>query len=348
VSSGRHNTPAAGRRWAIVGVLLAVLAVIVVLTPYSKRVNGSGSWHCTVSAKLVPSCGVLWGVATNPNTNPQLSKVESSVGRKFNIVYRFQDLDDQLPTPDERQLAAQGQTLHITIDAAIYAEPNRLVTWQEVAQGDFDSNLTAQAKGLAALHVPIFVTFEHEPDQLLRSPKGGPADYIAAWRHVHDLFEQAGATNLVWVWVVTGYAPNFTLAGQMWPGNGYVDWISWEAYNNAGCTAGSVDPTASRTFSASMTPFLTWLQQNGPAAGIDITKPMMISEAGSMVFSKQPDLTAQWYAKIPSVLRRYPQIRAITLWDRPGPSACRYQFDDVSSVLSAVSKAGLTGSILGP
>ena len=94
----------------------------------------------------------------------------------------------------------------------------------------------------------------------------------------------------MWVWVVTGYAPNFTLAGQMWPGNGYVDWISWEAYNNAGCTAGAIDPTASRTFSASMTPFLTWLQQNGPAAGIDLTKPMMISEAGSVIFSGQPEL----------------------------------------------------------
>jgi hypothetical protein len=74
----------------------------------------------------------------------------------------------------------------------------------------------------------------------------------------------------------------------------------------------------------------------------------MISEAGSVIFSGQPDLTAQWYAKIPSVLRRYPQIRAITLWDRPGPSVCRYQFDDVPSVLAAVTKAGLTGSILGP
>ena len=27
-----------------------------------------------------------------------------------------------------------------------------------------------------------------------------PGEYVAAWRHVHDIFTAVGATNVSWVW----------------------------------------------------------------------------------------------------------------------------------------------------
>lgn len=61
-----------------------------------------------------------------------------------------------------------------------------------------------------------------------------PADYAAAWRHIHTIFESEGVTNVEWVW-----SPNFrSNPDEAWnaiplyyPGNDYVDWIGLSGYN---------------------------------------------------------------------------------------------------------------------
>jgi beta-mannanase len=62
---------------------------------------------------------------------------------------------------------------------------------------------------------------------------GNPTGYVAAWRHIHDLFTQVGATNVEWVW-----CPNVWWTGSLatdpgayYPGDGYVDWLGLDGYN---------------------------------------------------------------------------------------------------------------------
>ena len=55
--------------------------------------------------------------------------------------------------------------------------------------------------------------------------------FIAVWRHVHDLFASVGATNVEWVW-----SPNVSFAGStplhlLYPGDAYVDWVGVDGYN---------------------------------------------------------------------------------------------------------------------
>jgi hypothetical protein len=240
---------------------------------------------------------------------------------------------------DERALVADGRVLHLTIAPTIFA-PHELVTWREITAGTFDRRLTAQARGVAALGVPVFVTFDHESDRPDRAARGTPADFVAAWRHVHDLYVRARADNAVWVWVVTGYPPFFATAGRIWPGNRYVDWISWEAYNVSGCSNGTVTAAQYKSFAGVALPFYRWVHTVGARYGIDAGKPMMISEAGSVIYRDSAKRTAQWYAGIPSVLARYRQIKAVTLWDRPGNGACGYRFDDAPDVLASIGRAG--------
>lgn len=63
--------------------------------------------------------------------------------------------------------------------------------------------------------------------------KNTPADYVAAWRHIHRIFTAAGAANVLWVW-----CPNQDLYGRMsslarlYPGSGYVDWTCMDGYNS--------------------------------------------------------------------------------------------------------------------
>jgi hypothetical protein len=56
--------------------------------------------------------------------------------------------------------------------------------------------------------------------------------FVAAWRHVHDIFTAVGATNATWVW-----CPNIDLSGSLiplgkvYPGDDYVDWTALDGFN---------------------------------------------------------------------------------------------------------------------
>jgi len=340
-------------RLARVGVMCSALALVASCnsapadrvarsSSFSLASTSASPWSCPVSDKLVPACGALWGVTTPAPNSADLERLEREVGRSFNFVYRFHDINDVIPTQDERRLVDEGKILHITIESRDFADPDRTsVPWASVARGDFDSHLIAQAKGIASLKVPVYLTFDHEPDQQPKTALGTGADYIRAWRHVYNLFLRAGATNAVWVWVITGWQPALSRAATMWPGNKYVDWISWEAYNQSGCQGGHLDPSQFTSFGTSIENVYNWVHSVGPTIGMDPNKPMMISEAGSVLYPDDPALTANWYAAIPKVLARYPQIKAIGLWDHTGSApSCDFRVDRNAAVLAAVRAAG--------
>ncbi len=58
-----------------------------------------------------------------------------------------------------------------------------------------------------------------------------PADFVAAWRRIHDLFSQAGASNVIWVWNPNDIFPVPQVQLKpYYPGNAYVDWIGVTGY----------------------------------------------------------------------------------------------------------------------
>lgn len=301
----------------------------------------SSSGQCVVSDKGVPSCGALWGVATRPPTAAGVQGVETKVGRTFDFVYRYHDLNDTIPDAAERALVGDGRLLHIAIAARDFGDRGTQITWAQVARGDFDKSLHAQALGVASLKVPVFMTFQQEANQKRKvDTLGTPADFIAAWRHIHDLYAQAGVRNAVWVWVMTGSADNLDAAAKLWPGNSYVDWISWNVYNQSGCASNQISTSKYVSFEDKMRIFYDFIRERGPSIGMDITKPEMISEAGSAQYPDNPSLTGQWYQQIPGVLQRYPAVKAVALWNSVD-GHCDYRFDQVPQVADAVKEAGL-------
>ncbi len=87
-----------------------------------------------------------------------------------------------------------------------------MITWQPDATtldainaGAADAVIRARARAVAAFGRPMFLRFAHEMnanwypwDGTTASTPGthdGPSKYVAAWRHVHDVFVAAGATN---------------------------------------------------------------------------------------------------------------------------------------------------------
>jgi hypothetical protein len=278
---------------------------------------------------------VLWGTSAQGGS---VSGLEKTMGRKFDIIYFFDSIDSgDLPTADERAVVKNGQTLHINLESRQFAKPGRPeVRWSAVAAGDFDATLKSAAKGLAALHTPFFITFDHEADGKAKlKARGTPAQFVAAWRHIRQVFRDAGATQAIWTWVVTGYPPNYPTVAKLYPGNDAVDWISWDPYDSRGCENGDVGSDPAQTFAQIASPFYQWLATTGVRNGISLDKPYMISETGSAYDPKQPQATADFYRSIPAGLRALPRIRAVTIWDQDAGD-CDYRVDGHSQLAPAL------------
>ena len=310
--------PARARNAALIAGMIATVLIAAACTSSPKESKSApASDGCAVSADLVPSCGALIGISVGPSSERDIASLEKVMKRKVDILYEFHGIDKKLPARDEKQMVAQGRVLHVNIESKEFVKANHPeVAWREITGGRFDSVLKQQAKGFKKLKTPVMVTFDHEVDSAKKvGQRGTAAEFVAAWRHIHDVYKAAGATNVVWVWVVTGYEGNWDRVPAVYPGNGYVDWVSWDPYNFSGCQQGTVNPDEWKSFEDTVSPFYNWLQTKGAAAGIDPKKPYMLSEFGTVDNPEDPGAAGRWYAGIPSALTKFPQLKALQLWN---------------------------------
>ncbi|MFC3994820.1 glycosyl hydrolase family 26 [Nocardiopsis sediminis] len=301
--------------------------------------SGPGGADCEVSRILEPTCGVWWGASPWQNDPAPL---EEAAGRPMDIVYTWHGVDQtNIPNKRERRLAAEGRFIHANIEARAFERSGRPdLDYRDIIAGEYDDALTAQARGIADLGSPMFVTFDHEADAQKRyNRRGTPEEFVGAWRHIVDLYRRNGADNAVFVWNVTGWPGNLDRLPSLWPGNDHVDWISWEAYNMTGCELQpGWDHVAS--FEEAMAPAYRWIQNEGPKHGIDPGKPVMIGEMGTVPIADDPRATAQWYADIPEALRGYERVRAVKLWDGTTAPTCDFRVLKDEHALRGFAKAG--------
>ena len=117
-------------------------------------------------------------------------------------------------------------------------------TGHAVVSGRLDGYLERQARAVAGFGKPVFIRLDWEMNALWypewSQSHVAPADYVAAWRHVRQVFRAAGATNAAFVW-----APNAGRFGALpdadwYPGDGYVDWVGVDAYPTQSTAAATV------------------------------------------------------------------------------------------------------------
>ena len=293
-----------------------------VLTASASGPSADTERRCTVSEILEPACGVWWGGSPHDN---DLSRLEAAAGRTLDIVYTWRGIDQaRIPGERERRLVAEGRLVHTNIEARRFTRPGHPdVSYRSVLDGEFDAVLRAQARAVAELGVPYFLTFDHEADANKRyNTRGTPQEFTRAWRHIVDLYEEEGADNAIWVWNVTGWEDNLGRLPGLWPGNEYVDWLSWEAYNMTGC---DLMPHWDHivSFEEAVRPAYEWIQNEGPRHGIDPTKPVMIGEMGTTFIGARE--TVEWYTQVPKVLPEYERIRAVKVWDSKVSDGCDFR-----------------------
>jgi hypothetical protein len=110
----------------------------------------------------------------------------------------------------------------------------------DVINGKYDSYISTFASKARQWGHPFLLRFNWEMNGNWfpwseRANGNKPGEYVAAWRHVHDIFTSMGATNASWVW-----CPNVNInnnsalqrnLGSLYPGNAYVDWTCIDGFN---------------------------------------------------------------------------------------------------------------------
>jgi hypothetical protein len=141
-----------------------------------------------------------------------------------------------------------------------------------IIAGEFDDYLTAVATGIRDQQYPVVIRFAHEmnghwyPWSEQRSGNR-PGEFVQAWRHVHDVFDRVGATNVIWVWSpnILRPVPTVSLA-DLYPGDEYVDWVGMVGYAVGERTAAEVfEPTMQAIRAFTSRPFL--ITETGAAPG---------------------------------------------------------------------------------
>lgn len=101
-------------------------------------------------------------------------------------------------------------------------------TLREIAAGVDDGHVRRTAEAVRDLNVPVALAFApgmNERGLPWGSRAASAGEFVAAWRHLHDLFQDTGVSNVVWTWSPTVTARPAVPLEPYWPGDAYADWL---------------------------------------------------------------------------------------------------------------------------
>jgi Glycosyl hydrolase family 26 len=170
-----------------------------------------------------------------------------SRGRTVRIAHWYQHwLSGQTRfRPDwARRVARQGAVPMITWEPwKSFAGKKRranqpAVSLRRIAGGHYDRHIRAWGRDVAAYRSPVMVRFMHEMNGNwypwgLDANGNTPAQYRAAFRRVHRIFDRQGARNVSWVWSINNLVAgsDTTDVAAAYPGDRYVDWVATSGFN---------------------------------------------------------------------------------------------------------------------
>lgn len=273
-------------------------------------------------AQLRNPQAMLWGAFDGgfPQSMEGFANLEQQLGTTFPLVSLYQSWGDlpehQFPTSMMETISEIGSIPIVTWEPWVTTfdrdvrtnlapiERREFGSLAAIARGDYDFHIVRWAEEAAAYKKPFFLRFAHEMNDPYRYPWGPQngnraEDFIAAWKHVHVLFEKKGASNALWVW-----SPHLSMPWleYYYPGADVVDWIGFGALNYGTVASWSrwwaLDDILSR-----------------PYPGLaSFKKPMMITEFGTLAAGGDPK---SWLSAARAAVEgHYPAIRSIVIFNQ--------------------------------
>jgi hypothetical protein len=157
---------------------------------------------------------------------------------------------------------------------------------RQIADGASDGYIRTFAAAVRDLNVPVAISLGHEMNgnwYPWGTKATDAADFVRAWRHVHDLFLDVGATTVIWVWNpnVVNPVPDVALR-PLYPGDAYVDWVGVTGYYTT---------NGQHTFASLFGPTLRSVRAF-------TRRPVLIAETGAQQGSRKPADVADLFAGV--------------------------------------------------
>ncbi|MFE5588179.1 glycoside hydrolase family 26 protein [Kitasatospora sp. NPDC056531] len=132
------------------------------------------------------------------------------------------------------------------------------------------------AKTLRDVSVPVALSLGHEMNGSWYpwgTKQSNAADFVRAWRHVHDVLKDQGVSTVIWVWSpnVINPVPNVLLKPYC-PGDGYVDRVGVVGYYAL---------TGAQNFSQLFGPTFSQIRTFS-------SRPFLLAETGSQPSPRKP------------------------------------------------------------
>jgi len=200
------------RKAAMIGIVLLVAGVL-----------GAGWPNAVESRVFEPSSGAWLGLFYGAGSVEQTS---AKLGRQVRIHLTYYSWEKDW-TGDITKADLEAGRIPL-----VNWEPAK-IDFARIADGSLDATIVARAQGAKALGKKFFLDFAAEMNGDEAWSGNNAPLYVAAYRHIHDLFVRAGATNVVWAWcpnVTDTHGGNATTM-DYYPGDAYVDWTGVDGYN---------------------------------------------------------------------------------------------------------------------
>jgi hypothetical protein len=178
-----------------------------------------------------------WWKPWQPSDLSTVNGFERAAGKHAAIVMWYADWrHDARPNLTQlKAIARRGSTPEITWEPwdagkGLYtAQPKYRLS--NIISGKFDAYIRRWAQALAAWKHPVLLRFAQEMDGNWfpwddYANGNHPGQFVRAWRHVHRIFTEAGATNVKWVW-----SPAFARSTAQFPGAAYVNMMATTCQN---------------------------------------------------------------------------------------------------------------------
>jgi len=254
--------------------------------------------------------GIRFGVGTDggPAAGGELDDVAALAGEAPSLVLSYKDFNQPAPIAELDAVRSRGAETLLTWEPWTWGGGTEQPAYSldRIAAGDYDAYLREWGTALGRWGHPVYLRFAHEMNgdwyPWATGVNGNAAgDYIAAYRHVHDVVASTGATNVSWVWNPNVPYWGSTPLDQLYPGAGHVDVVALDGYNWGTSQSWSSWQEPEALFGDG----ITQLRQLAPGTPIMIaetasseiggSKPQWISNLFRYVSAQQDVVAVVWF-----------------------------------------------------
>jgi hypothetical protein len=248
-----------------------------------------------------------WHKGLEQSVSDNITYYEKALGAKPSIFVLLDKLYSGFPTTQSIEVAKRGIVVYVHACLGSYYSLTPSFDLKEIVQGKYNNYIKEFARGAGEFgkdHGSFFFTTMEEGNGNWYD-WGKNSNFIGAWRHIWQIFEDQGANQYVtWVW--EGFSPEGVPSAMVdhpelyYPGDKYVDWIGINKFSVAGIR--SIDSSLYTLIQEIYKQTL----ENHPQ------KPIMLSEFARTNGYDQPKWLTNAYGKIKS---DFPAIKAAIYMD---------------------------------